>query len=52
MRESVSIEYRVSCEYWMRLTRGFIAGFSVNKDIPTYKVEDPKKVLTIEEMNS
>jgi salicylate hydroxylase len=29
-----------------------IAGFSVNKDTPTYKVEDPKKVLTIEEMNS
>jgi salicylate hydroxylase len=27
-------------------------GFSVNKDTPTYKVEDPKKVLTIEEMNS
>jgi salicylate hydroxylase len=29
-----------------------ISGFSVNKDTPTYKVEDPKKVLTIEEMNS
>lgn len=29
-----------------------ITGFSVNKDTPTYKVEDPKKVLTIEEMNS
>ncbi|KAJ5788858.1 uncharacterized protein N7518_005869 [Penicillium psychrosexuale] len=27
-------------------------GFSVNKDIPTYKVEDAKKVLTIEEMNA
>lgn len=27
-------------------------GFSVNKDTPTYKVEDPKKVLTIEEMNA
>ncbi|KAJ5200836.1 Monooxygenase FAD-binding [Penicillium cf. griseofulvum] len=27
-------------------------GFSVNKDIPTYKVEDMKKVLTIEEMNA
>lgn len=27
-------------------------GFSVNKDIPTYKVEDQKKVLTIEEMNT
>ncbi|KAF7717769.1 Aromatic-ring hydroxylase-like protein [Penicillium ucsense] len=27
-------------------------GFSVNKNIPTYKVEDPKKVLTIEEMNA
>ncbi|KAK0387689.1 hypothetical protein NLU13_3934 [Sarocladium strictum] len=27
-------------------------GFSVNKDVSTYKVEDPKKVLTIEEMNS
>ncbi|KAJ5663002.1 hypothetical protein N7507_003733 [Penicillium longicatenatum] len=27
-------------------------GFSVNKDIATYKVEDPKKVLTIEEMNA
>ncbi|KAH8170067.1 FAD binding domain-containing protein [Sarocladium implicatum] len=27
-------------------------GFSVNKDTKTYKVEDPKKVLTIEEMNS
>lgn len=27
-------------------------GFSVNKDIPTYKVEDQKKVLTIEEMNA
>ncbi|KAJ5465567.1 hypothetical protein N7530_009354 [Penicillium desertorum] len=27
-------------------------GFSVNKDIPTYKVEDTKKVLTIEEMNA
>ncbi|KAJ5102414.1 hypothetical protein NUU61_004636 [Penicillium alfredii] len=27
-------------------------GFSFNKDIPTYKVEDPKKVLTIEEMNA
>lgn len=26
-------------------------GFSVNKDVPTYRVEDPKKVLTIEEMN-
>lgn len=28
------------------------AGFSNNKDIPTYKVEDQKKVLTIEEMNA
>lgn len=28
------------------------AGFSFNKDTPTYKVEDPKKVLTIEEMNA
>ncbi|CAM1506156.1 Fc.00g057970.m01.CDS01 [Cosmosporella sp. VM-42] len=27
-------------------------GFSVNKDCPTYKVEDQKKVLTIEEMNA
>ncbi|KAJ5488424.1 Monooxygenase FAD-binding [Penicillium expansum] len=27
-------------------------GFSVNKDVPTYKVEDAKKVLTIEEMNA
>ncbi|OAQ71785.1 salicylate hydroxylase [Purpureocillium lilacinum] len=27
-------------------------GFSVNKDTPTYKVEDPKKILTIEEMNA
>ena len=27
-------------------------GFSNNKDIPTYKVEDQKKVLTIEEMNA
>jgi salicylate hydroxylase len=27
-------------------------GFSFNKDIPTYKVEDTKKVLTIEEMNA
>ncbi|KAJ5762570.1 uncharacterized protein N7511_005952 [Penicillium nucicola] len=27
-------------------------GFSVNKDIPTYKVEDAKQVLTIEEMNA
>ncbi|KAJ6191493.1 hypothetical protein N7519_001514 [Penicillium mononematosum] len=27
-------------------------GFSVNKDVPTYKVEDTKKVLTIEEMNA
>ncbi|KAK2595287.1 hypothetical protein QQS21_007002 [Conoideocrella luteorostrata] len=27
-------------------------GFSVNKSISTYKVEDPKKILTIEEMNS
>ncbi|KAJ5783263.1 hypothetical protein N7457_005037 [Penicillium paradoxum] len=27
-------------------------GFSVNKDIPTYKVEDAKKVLTVEEMNA
>ncbi|KAJ5469179.1 hypothetical protein N7475_006931 [Penicillium sp. IBT 31633x] len=27
-------------------------GFSVNRDIPTYKVEDAKKVLTIEEMNA
>ncbi|KAJ5894869.1 hypothetical protein N7495_006560 [Penicillium taxi] len=27
-------------------------GFSENKNIPTYKVEDPKKVLTIEEMNA
>lgn len=24
----------------------------MNKDVSTYKVEDPKKVLTIEEMNS
>lgn len=29
-----------------------LAGFSVNKDVPTYKVEDQKKVLTIEEMNA
>lgn len=28
------------------------AGFSFNKDIPTYQVEDTKKVLTIEEMNA
>lgn len=28
------------------------SGFSVNKDTPTYKVEDAKKVLTIEEMNA
>lgn len=28
------------------------SGFSVNKDIPTYKVEDEKEVLTIEEMNT
>ncbi|KAK5037669.1 hypothetical protein LTS07_001136 [Exophiala sideris] len=27
-------------------------GFSVNKDIATYRVEDPQKVLTIEEMNA
>ncbi|KAJ5560757.1 hypothetical protein N7535_008954 [Penicillium sp. DV-2018c] len=27
-------------------------GFSANKDIPTYKVEDAKRVLTIEEMNA
>ncbi|QPG94033.1 hypothetical protein C2857_004225 [Epichloe festucae Fl1] len=27
-------------------------GFSVNKSTATYKVEDPKKVLTIEEMNT
>jgi salicylate hydroxylase len=27
-------------------------GFSFNKNIPTYKVEDTKKVLTIEEMNA
>ncbi|OBT90290.1 hypothetical protein VE02_03374 [Pseudogymnoascus sp. 03VT05] len=27
-------------------------GFSVNKDCPTYRVEDQKKVLTIEEMNT
>ncbi|KPI37462.1 FAD-dependent urate hydroxylase [Cyphellophora attinorum] len=27
-------------------------GFSVNKDTKTYKVEDAKKVLTIEEMNA
>lgn len=27
-------------------------GFSFNKDTPTYKVEDPKNVLTIEEMNA
>ncbi|CAI7594265.1 unnamed protein product [Penicillium bialowiezense] len=27
-------------------------GFSVNKDTPTYQVEDAKKVLTIEEMNA
>ncbi|KAG8406519.1 hypothetical protein J3459_019208 [Metarhizium acridum] len=27
-------------------------GFSVNKSTTTYKVEDPKKILTIEEMNS
>ncbi|KYK54102.1 hypothetical protein DCS_06058 [Drechmeria coniospora] len=27
-------------------------GFSVNKNISTYKVEDPKKILTIEEMNA
>jgi hypothetical protein len=28
------------------------AGFSVNRDVPTYQVEDQKKVLTIEEMNA
>lgn len=27
-------------------------GFSVNKSTTTYKVEDPKKILTIEEMNA
>ena len=27
-------------------------GFSNNKDLPFYKVEDVKKVLTIEEMNA
>ncbi|KAF5137185.1 FAD-dependent urate hydroxylase [Metarhizium anisopliae] len=27
-------------------------GFSVNKSTTTYKVEDPKKILTIEEMNT
>ncbi|EQL01931.1 salicylate hydroxylase [Ophiocordyceps sinensis CO18] len=27
-------------------------GFSVNKHVPTYKVEDPDKILTIEEMNA
>ncbi|KAJ5128105.1 hypothetical protein N7448_008884 [Penicillium atrosanguineum] len=27
-------------------------GFSVNKNTATYKVEDPKKILTIEEMNA
>lgn len=27
-------------------------GFSNNKDLPFYKVEDEKKVLTIEEMNA
>jgi len=27
-------------------------GFSNNKDLPFYKVEDPKNVLTIEEMNA
>ncbi|PNY23449.1 Uncharacterized protein TCAP_06609 [Tolypocladium capitatum] len=26
--------------------------FSVNKDTPTYRVDDPKKILTIEEMNA
>lgn len=31
---------------------GAHSGFSVNKDVPTYKVEDAKKVLTIEEMNA
>lgn len=30
----------------------FIAGFSANKDIATYKVEDEKAKLTIEEMNA
>ena len=29
-----------------------LLGFSFNKDVPTYKVEDTKKVLTIEEMNA
>ncbi|KAJ5638229.1 hypothetical protein N7490_008108 [Penicillium lividum] len=27
-------------------------GFSANKNIATYKVEDPKKILTLEEMNA
>jgi len=29
-----------------------VAGFSNNKDLPFYKVEDMKNVLTIEEMNT
>lgn len=29
-----------------------LQGFSVNKDIPSYRVEDQKNVLTIEEMNA
>ena len=27
-------------------------GFSVNKDTPSYKVEDERQKLTIEEMNA
>ena len=30
----------------------FIQGFSCNKNTATYKVEDPKNILTIEEMNA
>lgn len=35
-----------------KLTNLFLLGFSTNKDCSTYKVEDEKKKLTVEEVNA
>jgi len=38
--------------YWTNILTVLFAGFSDNKDLATYKVEDEKSKLTIEEMNA
>jgi hypothetical protein len=48
---NVSVSSSSGFQYEVRAEERFV-GFSANKNIATYKVEDEKKKLTVEEMNA